>query len=64
MKIAHVFLFLSFLLLISCGSNVETFESTQTLGAQLDDLHKAYNSNAITEQEYKEAKEIIIDHYQ
>ncbi|MCP3850743.1 MAG: hypothetical protein GY694_10985 [Gammaproteobacteria bacterium] len=48
----------------SCSSNVEEFNSSKSLGAQLDELHQAYQSQAITEKEYKKAKEILIDHYQ
>ncbi len=50
--------------LFACSSNVETFDSTQSLGTQLDDLHKAYDANAITENEYNKAKEILIKRYQ
>lgn len=51
------------LLLVGCSSNVETFNSTTTIGQQLEDLDKAYKSNAITEAEYKKAKEILLEHY-
>ena len=64
MKSGSFFVYFFFLFLFACGSSVETFDSTQSLGTQLEDLHKAYTSNAITEKEYKEAKEILIDHYQ
>lgn len=63
-KYSNVIFCLSSLFLFSCGSSVESFNSTQSLGTQLDDLHKAYNANAITEKEYKKAKEILIEHYQ
>ncbi|MCW8928925.1 MAG: SHOCT domain-containing protein [Gammaproteobacteria bacterium] len=63
-KPAYIFLFVSSFVLLSCSSNVETFNSTRSLGTQLDDLNKAYSMNAITEEEYKKAKEILIDHYQ
>ncbi|WP_198264170.1 hypothetical protein [sulfur-oxidizing endosymbiont of Gigantopelta aegis] len=52
------------LLITSCSSSVETFNSTQSLGQQLEDLDKAYQTQAITADEYKEAKEILLDHYQ
>lgn len=63
-KFSNVILCVSSLFLFSCSSSVESFNSTQSLGTQLDDLHKAYNASAITEKEYKKAKEILIDHYQ
>ncbi len=59
-----VFVCLASLLLLACSSRMETFDSTQSLGRQLDDLHKAYNQSAITENEYKKAKEILMEHYQ
>ena len=47
--------------LLGCSSDVKTFHSTKSLGEQLEDLDKAYKSNAITEDEYKKAKQILID---
>ena len=63
-KSAYLLVCLSSFFLYACGSNIETFNSTQGLAKQLDDLHKAYNASAITEPEYKKAKEILIEHYQ
>lgn len=63
-KSGSIFICLCSAFLLSCASDVETFDSTETLGTQLEDLHKAYTINAITEKEYKKAKEILIDHYQ
>ena len=64
MKSAYIFICLSSLFLFACSSNIESFGSTQNLGTQLEDLNKAYNENAITEKEYKTAKEILLDKYQ
>lgn len=46
-----------------CSSNVKVFHSTNSLGKQIDDLNKAYENHVITKDEYKKAKEILIDHY-
>jgi hypothetical protein len=46
-----------------CASNVETFNSSSGLGKQLEDIQQAYKTDAISEDEYKKAKEILIDHY-
>ena len=48
--------------LAGCASSVDTFNSSHGLGKQLEDLNQAYTTNAITEKEYKKAKEILIDH--
>lgn len=53
--------YLSFILLLGCASDLETFHSTRSLGEQLEDLDKAYKSEAITEDEYKKAKQILIE---
>jgi uncharacterized protein YceK len=55
--------FVVLFVLSGCASDVETFQSTGTLGEQLDDLHKAYESHAINQSEYETAKEILIEHY-
>ena len=57
------FIYLFFVILMGCSSSVETFNSTQSLGGQLEDLDQAYKANAITEQEYQKGKEILLDHY-
>lgn len=63
MKITPLlFLFLT-LFISGCASDVEVFHSTNSLGKQLEDLNQAYQSKAISEQEYQQAKEILIDHY-
>ena len=63
MKIFPVIFYLLFFFLVGCASDVETFHSTNSLGNQLEDLNQAYKANAITEDEYKKGKEILIDHY-
>ena len=53
--------------LTSCGgggAKVESTVSTQTLGQQLIDLDKAYKEGVITEKEYKNAKQALIEKYE
>jgi len=49
------------------GSKSETIDKTQTynvtLGQQLLDLQKAYDSGIITESEYKAEKKKLLRHY-
>ncbi len=63
MKILYIPLTVLFLFTAGCSSSIETFESTQSLGKQLEDLQQAYQSQAISEDEYSRGKEILIDHY-
>lgn len=48
-----------------CGggtsTKIDTQTSTRTVGEQMIDLQKAYDSGAITEREYKKAKQDILD---
>jgi hypothetical protein len=48
-----------------CGggttTKIDTQNSSATVGAQMMDLQKAYDSGAMTEREYKKAKQAIID---
>jgi hypothetical protein len=48
-----------------CGggttTKINTTNSTVTVGEQMIDLQKAYDSGAITEKEYKKAKQDILD---
>lgn len=48
-----------------CGggstTKVENLSTTTTVGEQMMDLQKARDSGAITEQEYKKAKQDILD---
>ena len=43
------------------GATTTTEVSTQTLGQELIDLQKAYESGAMTEKEYKKARESLIE---
>ena len=58
-----IIVFSIMLFLTGCASNVEVFNSSNSLGKQIDDLNKAYENHVITKDEYKKAKEILIDHY-
>lgn len=48
-------------LLLGCSSDVKKFHTTKSLGEELEDLDKAYKNNAISEDEYKKAKEMLIN---
>ena len=43
------------------GTEVKTQSYTTTLGQELDDLQAAYNKGIITEKQYNEAKQKLID---
>ncbi len=48
--------------LSGCGSSTNTtVETKQTKGQQLIDLQEAYESGAISEEEYEELKERVLD---
>lgn len=51
------------LTLTACSENVETVHYNQTLGKQLEDLKQAYDTGAITQKEYKDMKEVLVDRY-
>lgn len=46
------------------GGNSTTQVSTQTLGQELTDLKKAYEGGAMTEKEYNDARERILEKYE
>lgn len=54
-------------LLTSCGggdtTTVDSTMNTQTLGQQLIDLDNAYKQGAISEDEYKDLKEALLEKY-
>lgn len=54
-------------LLTNCGggdtTTVESTTNTQTLGQQLIDLDNAYKQGAISEDEYKDLKEALLEKY-
>ena len=55
----------SFFLLISCGGGgANIHQSTTTMGQELMDLDKSYKQGLITEKEYKNAKETILERYE
>lgn len=48
--------------LAGCGSSTNTtVETKQTKGQQLIDLQEAYESGAISKEEYEELKERVLD---
>jgi len=46
------------------GSDQEVHTTTQTEGQELMDLQKARDSGAITEDEYEDQREAILDRYE
>ena len=67
MRFLRICLILSILFLAGglagCGggkAEVKTTTRTSTLGQELMDLDKAYQQGAITEEQYKEAKEALL----
>lgn len=49
--------------MLGCSANVETFNSSATMGQQMEDLDASYKAGAITESEYNKAKDIIMKRY-
>lgn len=49
--------------MLGCSANVETFDSTATMGKQMEDLEASYKAGVITESEYKKAKDILLKKY-
>jgi len=55
---------LSFGVLTACGGGGSTVTNTSTTqGQELQDLKKSYDQGIITEREYENAKEDILDRY-
>lgn len=63
---------LKFLVVVSCfflltgcgGGGANINQSTQTMGQELMDLEKSYKQGIITEKEYEDAKEDILERYE
>ena len=54
------------LMLAACGgggAKVETSTTTTTMGQELMDLNESYKKGILTEKEYENAKENIMDRY-
>jgi uncharacterized lipoprotein len=47
--------------LSGCGTSQQLKVSSQTVGQELIDLKKAYDSGALTEKEYNKQREAILD---
>lgn len=66
-KNAWVFVMIALMLVVGgcCGGSsktkVESISNTKTVGEQMIDLQKAYEGGAMSEKEYKKAKEGILD---
>ncbi len=61
----QLFLILIFSLAVTgCGSDKSTAIYSHSLGEELIDLEKAYKIGALTEDEFNDAKENLIDRYQ
>lgn len=57
-------LLLAMVLIGGCGGSDATIEaSTTTMGQELTDLKKAYDAGIISEKEYEESKEKILERY-
>ncbi len=66
MRIKFVLLMLLVLSLTACGgggAKVQTTTSNTTMGQELMDLNDSYKKGILTEKEYKNAKENIMDRY-
>ncbi|MCW8928924.1 MAG: hypothetical protein OQL19_01650 [Gammaproteobacteria bacterium] len=66
MQIKSFFLMLLFLTLTACGgggAKVQTTTTNTTMGQELMDLDESYKKGILTEKEYKNAKENIMDRY-
>ncbi len=61
-KIVAIFFLFSFL--VACGGGGASVETTTTtMGQELMDLDDSYKKGIISEDEYKDAKENIMDRY-
>ncbi len=64
-QVISLLLLVSCLAIAGCGGNKSvTGMSTTSLGQELTDLEKAYKVGALTEDEYDDAKDMLIDRYE
>ncbi|MCK5649205.1 MAG: hypothetical protein KAI22_10025 [Gammaproteobacteria bacterium] len=65
-QIKFILLMLFVLSLTACGgggADIQTTTTTTTMGQELMDLDESYKKGILTEKEYKNAKENIMDRY-
>ncbi len=65
-QIKFILLMLFVLSLTACGgggTDIQTTTTTTTMGQELMDLDESYKKGILTEKEYKNAKENIMDRY-
>lgn len=66
MQIKFIFLMLLVISLTGCGgggAKVQTTSTSTTMGQELMDLDESYKKGILTEKEYNNAKENIMDRY-
>lgn len=64
-QVVPLLLLVSCLVISGCGGNKSVAGmSTTSLGLELIDLEKAYKVGALTEDEYEDAKDALIDRYE
>ncbi len=61
--ISWVFVLIVSVSMLGCSANVETFDSTATMGQQMADLEASYKAGAISQDDYNKAKNILLKKY-
>jgi len=62
-QIKILFICTIFSLLVACGGGAKVETTTTTMGQELMDLDESYKKGLLTEKEYNNAKENIMDRY-